>query len=159
MRKSLLAMVLFASGGMLPTTVGGAEVHLDKGLYSWSPAPGIVETVLSVDAVGNPASGKIVIDNSIVPYGDASKYVRDYSMEKSSDTQNVGGGTWHYGSEITSGLAKNCWSHYYHPTAQHSATAIIGTSSNHSRAVSGRWAKADSRGGIGEKCEVFWNNE
>jgi hypothetical protein len=72
-------------------------------------------------------------------------------------TENVGGGTWNYGTAYTTSGGKHCYSHYIHPTHQHTATAIIGADTKRVSARPGTWANADAYGGLFDTCSTYWN--
>ncbi|WP_432977011.1 lactococcin 972 family bacteriocin [Dactylosporangium sp. CA-233914] len=48
--------------------------------------------------------------------------------QKTQTVENVGGGTWNYGTGSGCGILKCAWSHYQHNTNHHSATSICGSS-------------------------------
>ncbi len=70
-------------------------------------------------------------------------------------TENVGGGTWSYGTSYGSG--KTCYSYYIHPSHQHTATAILGSDVQKASAKPGVYAKADAHGGWLDTCHTYWN--
>ncbi|MFJ2240985.1 lactococcin 972 family bacteriocin [Streptomyces sp. NPDC087859] len=67
----------------------------------------------------------------------------------------VGGGVWSYGTELTSS-GKRCWSHYYHDSKKHSATAKISVFSTKVYASAGNTAKASETWGAAYTCYVYW---
>ncbi|MDQ0028237.1 lactococcin 972 family bacteriocin [Arthrobacter bambusae] len=70
---------------------------------------------------------------------------------------NVGGGTWSYGTAFQAPWFKNVWSHYVHPAAYHSATAIGGPNTVKVYATANSWAKANTQCGVGENAAQYWN--
>jgi lactococcin 972 family bacteriocin len=70
-------------------------------------------------------------------------------------TQNVGGGTWNYGSEL-SGLQKKCYSNYMNRITNHGSTAIIGSSNRSASAITGKWSNATAFGGLTQTCKAYW---
>ncbi len=74
-----------------------------------------------------------------------------------STTTSVGGGTWNYGTKWEPPWFKKSWSHYVHPTARHSATAICGPHYTKHFADPGHWAVADLRCGASEQAAQYWN--
>lgn len=70
---------------------------------------------------------------------------------------NVGGGTWSYGTAFQAPWFKNVWSHYVHPAAYHSATAIGGPNTVKVYATANNWAKANTQCGVGENAAQYWN--
>jgi hypothetical protein len=85
------------------------------------------------------------------------------TVDQSSDTVtpltvvNVGGGTWNYGTYVGSDGWKHCYSQYTHPSAYHSATAIIANANNKAYANAGSWANADAHAGYAYTCYAYWN--
>jgi hypothetical protein len=69
---------------------------------------------------------------------------------------NVGGGTWNYGTAFQPPWFKNVWSHYVHPSAYHSATAIGGPNNVKVYANANSWANADTQCGAGENAAQYW---
>ncbi len=68
---------------------------------------------------------------------------------------NVSGGTWNYGSSGV--FSRHCWSHYVHPTHQHTATAIMGSQNVKVSARPLTWANADAYGGLFDSCAAYYN--
>jgi hypothetical protein len=69
----------------------------------------------------------------------------------------AGGGTWNYGTSYQFPWFKNSWSHYVHPHAYHSATAICDKHNPKVYADAGDWANAESRCGTNDKAAQYWN--
>ncbi|MGG4455146.1 lactococcin 972 family bacteriocin [Brevibacillus porteri] len=72
--------------------------------------------------------------------------------------ENVGGGTWDYGTK-NSGSQKHCWSHYNHPENYHSSTAKVGSSTDKAYADAGEYSKADAYGPKDKTGYAYWDNE
>ena len=70
--------------------------------------------------------------------------------------QNVGGGTWNYGSQFTIFPGKTCWSNYVHNGKYHSATTIMGNVNQRIYANAGNWADSGASGGIIYTCYAYW---
>lgn len=73
------------------------------------------------------------------------------------NTENIGGGTWNYGSVPQLDGSRKCYSHYVHPTKTHTATAIISDQNVKVQRNAGIWANADAIGGVFNKCKAYWN--
>ncbi|GLI04799.1 hypothetical protein YDYSG_08290 [Paenibacillus tyrfis] len=76
-------------------------------------------------------------------------------------TENVGGGTWDYGtkSEWQGWLVwkKRVWSNYNHPTKAHASTASIGTQTNFSGyTLSGTTSYASALGDLSAQTHAYW---
>jgi hypothetical protein len=67
-------------------------------------------------------------------------------------TQQVGGGTWTYGTYTWFG--KHCYSNYYQPDQVHHATAIMGSAYQKTFAGPGYRADADITGS--GTCYAYW---
>lgn len=72
--------------------------------------------------------------------------------------KQVGGGTWSYGTVLTSG-GKKCYSNYYHGSKRHSATAILANGTDKDYAPKGSWAKASVEAGAAHTCHAYWGKE
>ncbi|MDX3574395.1 lactococcin 972 family bacteriocin [Streptomyces sp. ID05-47C] len=70
-------------------------------------------------------------------------------------TDDVGGGTWTYGTEITT-AGKRCYSYYFHGSKDHKATAKIAGSSYTDTALAGTSAKASKTAGTAYTCYTYW---
>ncbi|MFD7438186.1 lactococcin 972 family bacteriocin [Streptomyces sp. NPDC059861] len=79
------------------------------------------------------------------------------SRAASSTTEDVGGGTWTYGTEITAD-GKRCFSYYFHGTKLHKATAKIGNGESNSAQPGGITARASLVRGASYTCYTFWSN-
>ncbi|MFJ6741126.1 lactococcin 972 family bacteriocin [Streptomyces sp. NPDC091279] len=78
------------------------------------------------------------------------------TLVKPTATKDVGGGSWSYGSVITTTGQKRCYSHYFHGGKSHSATVQIGGAS---RKVVELWevtAKAELTAGAALQCNAYW---
>lgn len=71
-------------------------------------------------------------------------------------TKDVGGGSWTYGYELTTG-GKRCFSYYFHGSKKHHATAKIALGSNTAYAFGGTTAKASRTAGAAYECYAFWS--
>ncbi|QKG83620.1 hypothetical protein GXN76_03450 [Kroppenstedtia pulmonis] len=73
-------------------------------------------------------------------------------------SENVGGGTWDYGTRLVNfGTQKEVYSNYYHATKNHGSTAQIGTKSNSSCVRPKSTSYASARGGLFDSTRAFWN--
>jgi hypothetical protein len=70
-------------------------------------------------------------------------------------TKDVGGGTWTYGWNLTTG-GKHCFSNYFHGSKMASATARIAGSDNKSVEAKGITAKANKTAGSAYTCYAYW---
>lgn len=139
------AMTLTATAFMAPIataepTAGAVEVAPNTYVTSW-------------DEEGNPTSGHKVIDAD-------SANSEDPAAITPLATENVGGGTWNYGTrfDVFSGT-KTCYSHYIHQTKTHTATAIMGEQHRVSQGP-GRWANAEVTGGpLAGTCTTYWSTQ
>lgn len=91
-------------------------------------------------------------DNSQVTVGGASG-----SSVAVLSTVSAGGGTWQYGSYISTWPPKTCYSNYVHNSRYHSSTAVIGASNTKSYANAGYWSNASTWAGAGHTCNAYWN--
>ncbi|MFE2300468.1 lactococcin 972 family bacteriocin [Streptomyces sp. NPDC059445] len=71
-------------------------------------------------------------------------------------TKDVGGGSWTYGWELTSG-GKRCFSSYFHGSKMHHATARIANGDNKAYAFAGQTAKASRTAGAAYTCSAYWS--
>lgn len=103
------------------------------------------ETILTWDETGAPTSGMITFDVNT-------------TIIKPFNTENVGGGTWTYGSTYTSDGGKTCYSKYMHRTKSHSATAVMGSLTKSVTARPGSWASATVSGPARSgQCNAYWS--
>ncbi|MEU8956031.1 lactococcin 972 family bacteriocin [Streptomyces sp. NPDC048518] len=72
--------------------------------------------------------------------------------------KEVGGGTWSYGTVLTTG-GKRCYSNYYHGSKGHTATAILANGTDKDHAAKGKWAKASVEAGAAYTCHVYWGKD
>ncbi|MEV7035684.1 lactococcin 972 family bacteriocin [Streptomyces sp. NPDC093272] len=77
------------------------------------------------------------------------------SLVKPKTVENVGGGTWSYGTTV-SGTSKTCYSNYIHQTKQHSATAKMSSYNKKVTEDAGIWANAKVGAGPGSTCYAYW---
>ncbi|HZK05270.1 MAG TPA: lactococcin 972 family bacteriocin [Actinomycetaceae bacterium] len=70
--------------------------------------------------------------------------------------QNVGGGTWNYGSYLNIWPPKTCYSNYVHNTRYRSSTAIISASDVKQYANAGNWSNASTWAGAAYTCYTYW---
>jgi lactococcin 972 family bacteriocin len=81
-------------------------------------------------------------------------------MVEEHGCQNVGGGTWCYGSGIDADTGlKACYSNYHHPSNRHSATAILQNAVDTAVADAGQWAYAYVTNNYAGSCHAKWNDE
>ncbi|MGW5676038.1 lactococcin 972 family bacteriocin [Streptomyces sp. NPDC003860] len=73
--------------------------------------------------------------------------------------KEVGGGTWSYGTAVTSSGYKRCYSNYIHPTVRHSATAVLASGTDKTWANAGVWANASVVAGHAYTCYAYWGKE
>ncbi|MFF1714749.1 lactococcin 972 family bacteriocin [Streptomyces sp. NPDC058268] len=69
--------------------------------------------------------------------------------------KNVGGGTWSYGTVLTSG-GKRCYSNYTHPSKRHSSTAVLANGSDKDYASADNWSRASVEAGAAYTCHAYW---
>ncbi|MFJ8276375.1 lactococcin 972 family bacteriocin [Streptomyces griseoviridis] len=69
--------------------------------------------------------------------------------------EEVGGGTWTYGTEITA-EGKFCYSYYFHGSEMHKPTAKLGDVSKTATAAAGATSKASLTGSFLNTCTVYW---
>ncbi|WP_369171066.1 lactococcin 972 family bacteriocin [Streptomyces sp. R28] len=77
------------------------------------------------------------------------------SRKSTRATQDVGGGSWTYGTELTAD-GKRCYSYYFHGSKLHNATAKIANSSYKVGEKAGKTAKASKTSGAGYTCYAYW---
>lgn len=70
-------------------------------------------------------------------------------------TVDVGGGTWTYGYDFTSG-GKRCYSNYFHGSKFHHATAKIANNQVADYQPAGTTARADATAGAAYTCYAYW---
>ncbi|OIJ96657.1 hypothetical protein BIV25_16980 [Streptomyces sp. MUSC 14] len=81
------------------------------------------------------------------------------SLRSASDethTEDVGGGSWTYGFELTSG-GKRCFSYYFHGSKMHHATVRIANAENKAYGFAGQTAKASTTAGAAYTCKAYWS--
>ncbi|WP_143658524.1 lactococcin 972 family bacteriocin [Streptomyces sp. Tue6028] len=78
------------------------------------------------------------------------------SASGETHTKDVGGGSWTYGWELTTG-GKRCFSHYFHGSKMHHATARIGNAENKDYAFARQTAKASATAGSAYTCNAYWS--
>lgn len=106
------------------------------------------QIVLTRDANGTPTSGMITFDVDT-----------EFPMQPLA-TENVGGGTWTYGTHFTSEGKKVCRSTYLHQTKTHTATAIMDEVVDRKTARPGTPAAAEVVGGIfSGTCNAYWSTQ
>ncbi|POX44757.1 lactococcin 972 family bacteriocin [Streptomyces sp. Ru72] len=71
-------------------------------------------------------------------------------------TKDVGGGSWTYGWELTTG-GKRCFSYYFHGSKMHHATAKIANAENKAYAFAKQTAKASTTAGAAYTCYTYWS--
>ena len=71
--------------------------------------------------------------------------------------EDVGGGTWDYGTRLYDLSTKEAWSNYWHPDKNHGSTAQIGTRVNRACTIPGNTSYATVRGDIATTARAFWN--
>lgn len=74
--------------------------------------------------------------------------------------QNVGGGTWSYGTTTiasSGGTRKQCYSNYVHNSKRHSSTAILADVQEKTYANAGSWSNASVVAGSKNTCYAYWN--
>lgn len=69
-----------------------------------------------------------------------------------ASTAYVGGGTWEYGLTITTS-----YSHYYHGSRCHGATAVGRTVVRTNNIAAGRWARADAPRAVANN-QQYWRH-
>jgi len=74
-----------------------------------------------------------------------------------ANVQNVGGGTWNYGTDTNWLIGKHSWSHYVHPSIYHSGTAICASNNVKVYAYGGTWANADDSCSVWQSAAQYWN--
>lgn len=137
--KGVLASIVVA-GLVLATPQAIAQENQSEPSIPYS-----FERILTWDEEGNPTSGVVTFDV-------------DTTIMKPRATENVGGGTWTYGSRYTSDGSKVCTSKYMHKTKTHTATATMGTITSTRTAKLGSWASASVTGGISAGvCNAYWS--
>lgn len=72
---------------------------------------------------------------------------------------SVGGGQWNYGTAFEPPWFKKTWSHYNHPSKDHSAAATCGPHSRSHPAEATHWAKVDLQCGASEQAAQWWNTK
>ncbi|MFE4966325.1 lactococcin 972 family bacteriocin [Streptomyces sp. NPDC056660] len=70
-------------------------------------------------------------------------------------TKDVGGGTWTYGTELTT-EGKLCYSYYFHGSKNHTATAQIANAKQKVANSAGYSAKARAVAGSAYTCYAYW---
>jgi hypothetical protein len=78
------------------------------------------------------------------------------STDGETHTKDVGGGSWTYGWELTTG-GKRCFSHYFHGSKMHHATARIANAENKAYAFAKHTAKASATAGAAYTCYAYWS--
>lgn len=71
-------------------------------------------------------------------------------------TENVGGGTWSYGTTAADGVKKGCYSNYLHPDKKHSASIAIADATDKDVRKADVWAKAYGSAGAAHRCHAYW---
>lgn len=99
-------------------------------------------TGITALATDNATSGGVEISNEqITPF----------------KSQNVGGGTWDYGTRIV-GSKKEVYSNYFHPSKSHKSSCSIGSNFSDSGWVSAKKTSYSSaRGGYSAKTHAYWD--
>lgn len=69
----------------------------------------------------------------------------------------VAGGTWCRGSQ-PSGVLKQCYSNYSHPTRYHSSTTVMGGATSKGYANAGYFSYSSATGGWGYTCYAYYND-
>ncbi|MDX3308877.1 lactococcin 972 family bacteriocin [Streptomyces sp. ME08-AFT2] len=69
--------------------------------------------------------------------------------------EDVGGGSWTYGTELVTG-GKRCYSYYFHGTEQHKSTAKIASGETMATALAGKTSKASRTAGAAYTCYAYW---
>lgn len=109
----------------------------------------LAATVVSVGASAVPAfagtSASASHGSAVVKSGQVTPFT----------VKNVSGGTWNYGSYGT--FTRHCYSHYVHPSHQHTATAIIGAKNVKVSRAPRVWANADDTGGFFDSCATYYS--
>ncbi|MEU6572415.1 lactococcin 972 family bacteriocin [Streptomyces sp. NPDC046805] len=107
-------------------------------------AAGVLAPATSAGAaVAQPKSGVVAIKV-------------DPSRPSVKTTKDVGGGSWTYGYELTTG-GKRCFSYYFHGSKMHHATAKIANASTSAYGFAGQTAKASRTAGAAYECYAFWS--
>jgi lactococcin 972-like bacteriocin len=78
------------------------------------------------------------------------------SADGQTHTKDVGGGSWTYGWELTTG-GKRCFSYYFHGSKMHHATARIANAENKAYAFAKQTAKASTTAGAAYTCTAYWS--
>ncbi|MFF9496341.1 lactococcin 972 family bacteriocin [Streptomyces flaveolus] len=84
------------------------------------------------------------------------------TVDPSSDSvtpmtvKEVGGGTWSYGTSISSTGLKLCYSNYVHPDQYHSSSAVIASATAKDYADAGAWSRASVSNGHAYTCYAYW---
>lgn len=78
------------------------------------------------------------------------------STRSVTTTKDVGGGTWTYGTSLTTG-GKRCYSYYFHGSKVHEATARIANAEGYDWAGAGASAMASTTAGAAYTCYAYWS--
>jgi len=70
--------------------------------------------------------------------------------------ENVGGGTWNYGTAYQPPFGKKVWSNYVHNSLYHSSTAIGGSQEQKRYAVAHNWSEASVICGAFDSTAAYW---
>lgn len=94
-----------------------------------------------------PTSGSVDLTNA--PMTDSMRTLRS--------SENVGGGSWDYGTGIAGWEKKKVWSNYMHPDKKHHASCSIGANLNKSGTVNaGKTAFSSATGKSDAKTHAYW---
>lgn len=113
---------------------------------------------LTVGAVIVPATSAGAADLKPATSGMAVINLNAPQRAASGEThiKDVGGGSWTYGWELTSG-GKRCFSYYFHGSKMHHATARIANGDNKAYAFARQTAKASRTAGSAYTCSAYWS--
>ncbi|MFD5445970.1 lactococcin 972 family bacteriocin [Streptomyces tendae] len=70
-------------------------------------------------------------------------------------TKDVGGGSWTYGTKLTSS-GKLCYSYYFHGSENHKSTARIGDGQTTATNSAGYTSRAERTAGAAWTCYAYW---
>ncbi|MGW5676037.1 lactococcin 972 family bacteriocin [Streptomyces sp. NPDC003860] len=73
--------------------------------------------------------------------------------------KEVGGGTWSYGTQVTSSGYKRCYSNYLHGSVRHSSTAVLANGTHKDWADAGSVSNASVVAGHAYTCYAYWGKE
>lgn len=101
-------------------------------------------------------AGFVSVAQAAPTHGGVKIAVGDVSVQS---CQNVGYGTWCYGTEPGESGLQHCYSNYVHYSNRHSATVNAGSWSDKQVAAPGDVARASVTTGWGYTCYAYWNNQ